>query len=153
MRQPVEGRSCANCTKCCEGTLKAVVHGFQMDYKKPCFLVEVGKGCKDYENRPNFCKEFQCEWLVNPDVPEHLAPNKTNVLISSHTTNGIPYLSLTEAGSKLDSEVLTWAIMYCMQNSHNVKWGVEDKTYYAGTQEFIDMMNSLTEEELKRQNK
>ena len=48
----VEGRSCDGCTKCCEGYLAGEIQGKQMGFGKPCFLVEIGKGCNDYENRP-----------------------------------------------------------------------------------------------------
>ena len=80
----VEGRSCDGCTKCCEGYLTGEIQGKQMGLGQPCFLVQIGKGCNDYENRPEFpCKAFQCEWLINESIPENLKPSFSNLIIST----------------------------------------------------------------------
>lgn len=140
-RKVLEGRSCKDCTKCCDGTLKANIRGYEMDFGKPCFFVESGKGCKDYENRPKTCRDFQCEWLVNPDIPIELAPNRVNAMFSTHEEDGISHLALTEAGSKLDSEVLTWALMYAMNKNINLLWSCNGGAFYIGEQNFVEQMN------------
>lgn len=145
----VQGRSCKDCTKCCDGSLRAEIRGHKMDFGTPCFFVDTGRGCKDYENRPSFCRQFQCEWLVNPEIPEELAPNKVNALISSHEEDGIEHIGLTEVGSKLDSSVLTWVIMYALNKGINLKWSCDGKAYYFGTPEFVDQMDKKIEQGLQ----
>jgi hypothetical protein len=139
----VEGRSCKDCTVCCDGTLKANIRGHEMNFGKPCFFVQKGKGCSDYENRPRVCREFQCEWLTNPEIPEELAPNKINALISRHTQDGIEHLALTEAGVKLDSEALTWVLMYALSKGLNLKWSCAGNAFYIGQPNFVEQMDEM----------
>jgi len=70
-------RSCGTCTKCCDGYAYADVYGHIMGFGVPCHFVKSGEGCGIYENRPNFCKTFSCNWLVNDEIPEELKPNIT----------------------------------------------------------------------------
>ena len=59
-------RQCGTCTKCCEGHLVGTINGKEMYPGKPCYLLQIGKGCSDYENRPEEpCKAFNCQWITN----------------------------------------------------------------------------------------
>jgi hypothetical protein len=143
----VEGRSCDGCTKCCEGYLVGVVNEKQFGFGEPCFLVQIGKGCKDYENRPEYpCKAFQCEWLINPDVPEDYKPSESNVIMSTrYIDENTKYLELIEAGEKLNPSVLSWSIGYSLENESNLLWSISDDTFWVGDEEFNDLMNSSIE--------
>jgi len=146
-------RSCGTCTKCCEGWLSGDIRGHKMYPGKPCFFVEIGKGCKDYENRPkNPCREFECLWLKNLDVPEEFSPEKTGVIITWQTTEeGIEYLLLTRAPSSPSAEMLSWAAVAAVVNRLNLSWQIGEKTYWFGNPEFSDYMQRKTEEESKNQ--
>ena len=138
----VEGRSCDGCTKCCEGYLEANIHGHEVTLGKPCFFVEIGKGCTDYENRPDVpCKSFQCEWLINSDIPDQFKPSNSHVIFTNEEKDGIEYLKLTEAGTKLDSEVLTWSLEYIIDNDKNLAWNIYGNSYWLGDDDFDNMMN------------
>ena len=109
---------------------------------KPCIFVEVGKGCKEYEKRPvDPCRTFKCDWLTNPDMPESFKPNRSNSIFVTRTIKGIEYMKLIEAGRKLDSEVLSWAISYALANDINFAWTVLDNIFWVGNEEFNKMMD------------
>lgn len=131
-------KSCAGCTKCCEGYLSANIHGYEMNLGNPCPFVIKDVGCKDYDNRPkNPCVGFECEWRRNPYFDEWLSPIKSNVVFTRQLINGIPYLRLTEAGAPITAEVLTWAINYAQEQGINFGWEVSGTPAGIGSPEFI----------------
>jgi hypothetical protein len=148
----VEGRSCGDCTKCCEGHLRAdiklkdgsapVFMGIDEVGRKPCSFVNVGKGCGVYEKRPDVpCAVFKCDWLTNPDMPESFKPSRSNAIFTTRTIRGVEYTKLIEAGSKLDSEVLSWGFEYHLANGINFSWNVLDNIFWLGSEEFNGMMD------------
>ena len=140
---PVNGRSCQGCTKCCEGWLTGEIDGELITIGNPCSRADVGRGCKDYSNRPeNPCVSFHCDWLINPDVPEVFAPKDINTILVKREEEGIRYYQVVEAGEKLDSSVLSWAIQYCMLNSYNMYWTAGGIPTYFGSSDFVEYMNT-----------
>jgi len=149
----VDGRSCEGCTKCCEGHLRADIKlqnnageafmGIKDDETlSPCAFVQLGKGCGAYENRPvNPCQIFKCDWLTNPDMPESFKPSRSNAIFTTRTVNGVEYMKLIEAGRKLDSEVLSWAIEYVLMNGLNFSWRVQKNIFWIGSEDFNIMMD------------
>ena len=142
----IDGRSCDNCTKCCEGYLAGDIRGNYMGMMpdksiKPCIFVEVGKGCGDYLNRPiDPCKTFKCDYLTNPEMPNSFKPSRSNAIFTTRTINGVQYTKIIEAGRKLDSEVLSWAISHALVNEINLAWTVLDNIFWIGSEEFNIMM-------------
>jgi hypothetical protein len=143
----VNNRSCGNCTKCCEGYLAGDIRGNWMGMMpdktiKPCVFVEKGVGCKEYDKRPvNPCQTFKCDWLTNPAMPESFKPSRSGAIFTSRMVRGVPYIKLIEAGHKLDSEVLSWAIEYALSNELNFAWSVLENIFWVGDEEFNHMMN------------
>jgi hypothetical protein len=87
----VSDRKCGTCTKCCEGYLIANIRGNPIGNGKPCIFVEIGKGCKDYENRPQEpCKSFECGWITIDEMPEEFKPSMSGVIMSRYENNGNP---------------------------------------------------------------
>lgn len=143
----IDGRSCNNCTKCCEGYLAGDIRGHWMGIapdgvNKPCFFLELGKGCKEYEKRPvDPCRTFKCDYLTNEDIPESFKPSRANAIFTTRTIKGIEYMQLIEAGRKLDSEVLSWAISYALVNNLNFAWRVLENIFWIGDEAFNKMMD------------
>lgn len=134
-------RSCDGCTKCCEGWLSATIHGEEMYPGKPCQFVDAGVGCKIYNKRPKDpCKNFACMWKVVDDVPEEFKPSEIDVIFTRYDIQGVPYLAAVEAGSKLDSSVLSWFVTYCVARLLNACWTIEGKTFWMGSPEFNQLM-------------
>jgi hypothetical protein len=148
-------RTCGECTKCCEGYLHSE-NELQVGDKvfklgnTLCPILKIGKGCGDYENRPqNPCRGFECEWLRHPDVyPEEMRPDKNLVIFSQQEVDGVRYLRLTEAGARLDAEALSFGIKLTLQSRGNIYWEVEGKMHWLGNRNFIQIMNKHKEENL-----
>lgn len=78
--------SCGSCTMCCK--LLSIE-----EIKKPagvwCGTCDPKSGCKDYENRPQSCKDFECLWLHSqkPHIseklrfPPEMRPDKCKVIL------------------------------------------------------------------------
>ena len=140
--QKVVNRSCGTCTKCCEGHLASMINGQPMYPGKPCYLLEIGKGCSDYDNRPEKpCRVFNCEWLINPEVPENLKPEKSGVIISWQKIDGIRFLKMTKAPNEPNTDSTTWFIQYILRNGINGAWDSDTKKYWVGSPEFMAAMN------------
>jgi hypothetical protein len=111
---------------------------------KNCHFVELSVGCKEYDDRPQDpCKNFKCEWLINEDVPFALKPSMVGSMFVTKNINSIKYLLLVKAGKKMDSEVLSWGISYCLSNNLNFCWHVSDKMFWIGSDEFNLEMEQL----------
>jgi hypothetical protein len=134
-------RECGTCTKCCEGWLAADIRGYPMFPGKPCFFVEQGVGCKDYENRPKSpCQNFDCSWIKIPGMPEEFKPEFSNVIISEKDLKGMKVISVNKAPDNPSPQLLSWIINYVLLNRGNIVWMVDDKTYFFGSQEFCEEM-------------
>jgi len=112
-------KSCGDCTKCCDGWLSGTVQGHPFGNiggtRIPCNFVLQGSGCGIYEKRPkNPCRNFQCAWLKIPEVPEHLKPNLSNVIV---TQRGFAIYEITKAGETINSEAIDWWMEYCKINN------------------------------------
>jgi len=150
-------RQCGECTKCCEGYLHGESDLIMRDGKtfklggKPCPILQIGKGCGEYENRPqNPCAGFECEWLRQPDVyPEEMRPDRIGAIFSLQDVEGVQYLRITEAGQRLDSEVLSHAIKITLINRYNLYWEVDGKMHWFGNKDFVDVMNKHRQQNLK----
>lgn len=134
-------RSCGSCTACCEGWLDGVAHDRHFWPGRPCHFV-TNKGCSIYKDRPdNPCKTFNCAWLVDNKIPEWLKPNQSKVIIVRREKQGISYLSVSEAGSKMPVEVLSWLfIEYAKGNIENMMYQIHGYWNFVGTKEFSDVM-------------
>jgi hypothetical protein len=145
----VDGRSCEGCTKCCEGHLRAELGAEKIFMGKkddgtlvPCPFVKVGEGCGVYEARPvNPCQAFRCDYLTDESMPDSFKPNRSNALFTTRTIKGIEYTMLIEAGRKLDSEVLSWAISKHLEQGTNFAWRVLENIFWIGNEEFNKMMS------------
>lgn len=135
-------KSCGSCTKCCEGWLSGDIRGHKMYLGKPCFFVEIGKGCTDYENRPESpCKTFQCLWLEEPEVPEEFKPEISGCIISyAKTNNGILYLSITKAPNNPSVELLSWCFKYVFSRGINLFWEIDNYFHWIGGFDFCEEM-------------
>jgi len=144
-------RQCGECTACCEGWLIADINGKRMEPGTPCYLLQIGKGCSDYENRPeNPCKGFECEWLRLPDLyPEEMRPDKVGAIFSLQEVDGVRYLRITEMGKRLDSEVLSHGVKITLAHKYNLYWEIEGKMHWFGNNDFVTIMNKYRTDNLK----
>ena len=72
------GKACGPCTMCCSALEIA-------ELKKPagplCGNCRLASGCAVYPNRPQVCRDFECEWLTRRDLPRRLRPDQVGVIL------------------------------------------------------------------------
>ena len=135
-------RQCGTCTKCCEGYLSGEALGHKFYPGKPCHFIAIGKGCSIYAKRPTDpCASYKCGWLTDVSLPEWMKPDEINAIIDTREINEIPYILLREAGGIMDVRVLSWMIVYVLQNNLNLKWMVDGGFNYLGSPEFLKAMD------------
>ncbi len=73
-------RSCGPCTMCCK------VYDVPPIDNKPrgvwCKHCKPGRGCGIWESRPQFCKDFFCNWIVNPSLGEEWRPDRSKLVLN-----------------------------------------------------------------------
>ena len=104
-------RECGGCTGCCEGWLSVQVYEQYAQPGRPCHF-KCESGCSIYEDRPDVCKIYKCEWLTNLDIPEWIKPNISGVIITKRKWSDGDYLEVLETNRKIDAEVLNWFFIY-----------------------------------------
>ena len=137
----LEKKECGTCTKCCEGWLTADIREHKMYPGKPCFFVEMGKGCKDYFNRPEIpCKTFKCAWLGIEEMPNEFKPETTGVIMHFVKEDEITFISLTKAPNDPNADFLSWAISFAASKGLNIFWSINNKSFWIGDAKFCDRM-------------
>ena len=141
MGNDIKKRECGTCTRCCEGWLLADIRGQRLFPGKPCIFVEIGKGCKDYENRPQEpCKRFACSWITIEDMPENFKPNISGVIMHMKDNNENPYIVLSKAPNNPTEQYLSWAVVYAKSKNMGIVWYVDDKSWWLGNDDFCKQM-------------
>jgi hypothetical protein len=134
-------RSCGDCTKCCEGYLTGEANGKTFFPGKPCHFVTIGKGCTIYKDRPKDpCVNFKCSWLVDESLPEWFKPSESGIIITVKKINGISYVEVIEAGQTLQANMLSWLIMYALNNNLNLFWTIQGGAHWIGNADFLEAM-------------
>ena len=127
-------RKCGDCTKCCEGTLEAIIFDKPLRTGLKCHFLE--KACTIHSERPYACREYFCVWMRDNKriLPEWMKPNLSNVIITQRywgAENNKVYWDLVECnGTKIDSTVLNWVLMHCSQNNISIKYRIAGGVYY-----------------------
>lgn len=116
-------RECNGCTECCKW-LVAEAHGYYFQPGRPCHF-KGESGCTIYKDRPEVCKSYKCEWLVNSEIPEWMKPTLSKVLITKRKWSGGDYIEVLECGEKIDSVVLNWLFMYHYMTSIPIRIQVD----------------------------
>lgn len=116
-------RQCGTCTKCCEGWLMGDINLRTMYPGKPCYLLDIGKGCSDYENRPAFpCRVFNCAWIVDQGIPEEYKPENSGVIPKYTNRNGQKSLFLIPAPNHPSEDMLDWFKQFCSRMGYELFW-------------------------------
>ena len=131
-------RECSGCTACCEGWLGGEAHGKKFQSGCPCHF-KGESGCSIYDARPQFCKTFNCEWLVNNDLPQWMKPNVSGVIVRKMgwgSSIKMPYYEVLEMGKKIDSNVLNWFFAWHIDTGAHIKIMVDGGWSYYGSNDF-----------------
>lgn len=142
-------RACDGCTKCCEGTLSFTIRGIPIYAGNPCPLM-APNGCSIHAERPeNPCRQFQCAWTVDEDIPLWMKPDQINCIITyRNTIDGEEYVQINETDAKpLDGRVLSWWFRkFVDEGGFNFRWQQNGGWNWVGSHTFIARMNEQKEE-------
>ena len=72
-------RACGDCSQCCR-VLSIYVDELSPQGHWCNFCTQ--PGCSIYNTRiPSFCKNYNCGWIQNENIPEDLKPNRSGVVL------------------------------------------------------------------------
>jgi hypothetical protein len=94
-------QECGECTMCCWLIEICAKDSPPLQHCTSCNL---GKGCRDYKNRPVECKGFQCSWSLDGNAHESLRPDKCGVLFENVNENTV--LGLVAPDRKIDDYIM-----------------------------------------------
>lgn len=130
-------RTCDGCAECCKGWLSGNSYGHDFYPGKPCFFLQ--KSCSIYEKRPDDpCKSYRCHWLSSNDLPMWMRPDLSNALVTYRKYDNVEYFEILECGKKMDSSVLSWFIIWALNNQKNIKYQISGGFNKIGTEEFMN---------------
>jgi len=71
-------KTCGDCMMCCK--LPSIEEPLHKPENKWCVNAAPGSGCKIYETRPQLCRDFDCDWLLQPGLGEEWKPSRARFL-------------------------------------------------------------------------
>lgn len=74
----IPGRSCGSCNMCCK---VLTIEELKKDAGPLCGKWCAPGGCSIYETRPQVCRDFECEWLMEREMPVKLKPNEVGTIL------------------------------------------------------------------------
>jgi uncharacterized protein len=72
------GKACGPCTMCCAALEIAEL---KKPAGPPCSNCRVAGGCAIYPDRPQVCRDFECEWLTRRDLSRRFRPDVAGVIL------------------------------------------------------------------------
>jgi hypothetical protein len=105
-------------------------------------------GCSIYPDRPQEpCKRFECVWLTDDILPVWFRPDKSNVIVTWESwgpDKKLPYLKVTERGTKIDSVVLNLIYMYHVETRMPITVQIDRGWSHYGPAEFVEEMKRIS---------
>lgn len=146
----INTRKCGDCSACCTGALSGTVYGYTYYKGRKCHFLG-SSGCSIYEDRPeNPCKSFECNWLIDLNIPEWMKPNESGVILLNKTYLDFEYLMVVETDIKLKAEILSWLFMeYLNDRIGNFVYELNGGLNYVGSNMFIIALMMRDKEMLK----
>jgi len=132
----VPERTCGECTACCEGWLTGSAYDHPFQPGRPCFYLQ--KGCSIYADRPaDPCQGYKCVWLAHDTLPMWMRPDKSKIIVTERETNGVKYWDVSECGTTMSAESLSWLVLYTIDNSTNIQYRINGGSVKIGQPDFL----------------
>ncbi|MFO1134718.1 MAG: hypothetical protein U1E30_06015 [Rhodoblastus sp.] len=80
----IPGKSCGSCTMCCTAL---EIDFFNKPMGVVCKHCIKGGGCDAYATRPQVCRDFECDWMMERDLPPTLRPDKVGTILMEDPDN------------------------------------------------------------------
>jgi len=119
---------CGECMACCH-TLYIKDGPFEKPSHKWCQNCSQGFGCKVYQQRPQVCRSFKCEWLKsqerNDKMHATLRPDRCGAIFTPDSENHDPLV--IECHGEPDKHAWAW-----INDMQRVGYRVKKVTHYFG---------------------
>lgn len=66
-----------------------------------------------------------------------MRPDRSKAIVTERDVEGVKYWDVSECGETLSSEVLSWLVMYTIDNQKNLQWRVKSGALKIGQPEFL----------------
>jgi hypothetical protein len=77
-------------------------------------------------------------WLKEDTLPMWMRPNISGAIVTEREVEGIKYWDVSECGETLSAEMLSWLIMYTIDNQTNLQWRVKSGPLKIGQADFLE---------------
>jgi len=67
-----------------------------------------------------------------------MRPDKSGAIVTEREVEGIKYWDVSECGETLTAEMLSWLIMYTIDNQTNLQWRVKSGALKIGQPDFLE---------------
>ncbi len=74
----IPGKDCGSCTMCCKSL---EIEYFNKPMGEWCVNCIHTGGCKIYQDRPQVCRDFVCEWQRERSLPSTLRPDRVGTIL------------------------------------------------------------------------
>ena len=107
-------QNCGACNECCKEVLIQDIHGMVYDNSTVCTYLQCDK-CIIYADRPSVCKQYNCGWKLDNNMPAWMRPDKSKVLINSNTKEcilweGILAEYIVPINKQISNKVMTYLV-------------------------------------------
>lgn len=68
-----------------------------------------------------------------------MRPDLVDAILVRRHKNDMDYIEINEAGGKLRVEVLSWAVMYCLEHKLNLQYTIDGGINRIGSPQFLSM--------------
>ena len=77
----IPSRQCGTCDLCCRELEIPEPRKILKGASYPCRFLKKGSGCSIHARKPAVCREFYCEWMTDPALPEQLRPSEWGAFV------------------------------------------------------------------------
>ncbi len=81
-------RVCDTCSLCCK-LLEVRDSEFNKSRDVWCQHCRRDNGCSIYAVRPQACRNFVCQWLIDPDIPDFFWPKRSHMVLGFNEERSI----------------------------------------------------------------
>jgi hypothetical protein len=67
-----------------------------------------------------------------------MRPDMSNALITRRQHENLEFFEVTECGKKMDASVLSWLVIWALNNGKNLKYQIAGGWNRIGTKEFME---------------
>jgi hypothetical protein len=67
-----------------------------------------------------------------------MRPDKSGAIVTEREVEGIKYWDVSECGGTLTAEMLSWLVMYTIDNQTNLQWRVKSGPLKIGQADFLE---------------